>query len=469
MKDAHKTKEQLINELAKLRQRVVELEASESKPNVMGKALRESEENFRALAENAADGIFILTSQGAHVYVNRRAGEIAGYSVDELLHMSMQDLMHPDELNGIMEIFRKRFTGEPAPTQHDTVIIRKDGQSIPVELSRARTIWHGQPADILSIHDITERKRTGEALQRAHDELERRVGERTAELARTNEQLKLELAEHKRAQEALRTSQEYASNVIDSSVDMIIAVDTDRYIVEFNQAAEETFGYRRDEVIGTPVGILYANPQEGRTVHNTTVVQGQCVQEILNRRKNGEVFPSLLSASLLRDAHGELVGVMGVSRDITEQKQAREALRESEEKYRTILESIEDGYYEVDIAGNFTFFNDSMCRILGYPKDELMGMNNREYSDKEAAKKVYQVFNKVYSTGNPAKGSGWEILRKDGTKRHIETSVSLIKDSKGHGIGFRGIVRDVTVRKRAEEEIRKLSSAVDQSIDGIAI
>jgi PAS domain S-box-containing protein len=158
-----------------------------------------------------------------------------------------------------------------------------------------------------------------------------------------------------------------------------------------------------------------------------------------------------------------------VSRDITEQKQAQEALRESEEKYRTILESIEDGYYEVDIAGNFTFFNDSMCRILGYPKDELMGMNNREYSDKEAAKKVYQVFNKVYSTGKPAKGSGWEILRKDGTKRHIETSVSLIKDSEGHGIGFRGIVRDVTVRKRAEEEIRKLSSAVDQSIDGIAI
>jgi len=151
MKDAHKTKEQLINELAKLRQRVVELEASESKSNVMGKALRESEENFRALAENAADGIFILTSQGAHVYVNRRAAEIAGYSVDELLHMSMQDLMHPDELNGIMEIFRKRFTGEPAPTQHDTVIIRKDGQSIPVELSRARTIWHGQPADIVSI------------------------------------------------------------------------------------------------------------------------------------------------------------------------------------------------------------------------------------------------------------------------------------------------------------------------------
>jgi len=469
MKDAHKTKEQLINELAKLRQRVVELEASESEPNGMGKGLRESEENFRALAENAADGIFILTSQGAHVYVNRRAAEIAGYSVEELLHMSMQDLMHPDELNGIMEIFRKRFTGERAPTQHDTVIIRKDGQSIPAELSRARTIWHGQPADIVSIHDITERKRTGEALQRAHDELERRVGERTAELARTNEQLKLELAERKRAQEALRTSQEYASNVIDSSVDMIIAVDTDRYIVEFNQAAEETFGYPRDEVIGTPVDILYANPQEGRTVHNKTVVQGQCVQEILNRRKNSEVFPSLLSASLLRDAHGELVGVMGVSRDITEQKQAQEALRESEEKYRTILESIEDGYYEVDIAGNFTFFNDSMCRILGYPKDELMGMNNREYSDKEAAKKVYQVFNKVYTTGNPAKGSGWEILRKDGTKRHIETSVSLIKDSEGHGIGFRGIVRDVTVRKRAEEEIRKLSSAVDQSIDGIAI
>ena len=77
------------------------------------------------------------------------------------------------------------------------------------------------------------------------------------------------------------------------------------------------------------------------------------------------------------------------------------ALRQSEEKYRTILESIQEGYFEVDLAGNFTFFNDSMCRITGYSKEELMGMNNRQFTDKETAKKVFQAFNKVYNTGEP--------------------------------------------------------------------
>ena len=114
-------------------------------------------------------------------------------------------------------------------------------------------------------------------------------------------------------------------------------------------------------------------------------------------------------------------------------------LIQSEEKYRTILGSIEDGYFEVDLAGNFTFFNDPICEILGYPRDELMGMNNRRYTDKDNAKKLYLTFNKVYATGRSTKEFDWQIIRKDGTSRHVDASVSLIKDSKDHPIGFRGI------------------------------
>jgi diguanylate cyclase (GGDEF)-like protein/PAS domain S-box-containing protein len=134
------------------------------------------------------------------------------------------------------------------------------------------------------------------------------------------------------------------------------------------------------------------------------------------------------------------------------------ALRQSEEKYRTILESIQDGYFEIDLTGKYTFFNDSMCRIHGYSKEELMGMNNRQHTDKENAKKVFQTFNNVYNTGVPAEGFDWQIIRKDGTKRYIETSVSPKKDSSGKPTGFRGIIRDITERKRAEERIQYLAT-----------
>ena len=148
---------------------------------------------------------------------------------------------------------------------------------------------------------------------------------------------------------------------------------------------------------------------------------------------------------------------------LEERKEAEEALRESEEKYRTILESIEDGYFEVDIAGNFTFFNDSLCKIFGYSKDELMGMNNRQYTDEENAKELYQTFNTVYTTGKPDKGYDWEIIRKDGSKRYVEASVSLRKDSEGQPIGFRGIARDVSERRQAEEEKARLEVQLQQA------
>jgi len=133
---------------------------------------------------------------------------------------------------------------------------------------------------------------------------------------------------------------------------------------------------------------------------------------------------------------------------------AEKALRESEEKYRTILHSLEEGYFEVDLKGNLTFFNDAFVRWSSYSKEELMGMNNRQYMDEETAKKVYQVFNKVYSTGEPANAFDWEMIKKDGTKGWIETSVSLIRDSSGQSIGFRGIGRDANQRKRMEEQAK---------------
>jgi len=151
-----------------------------------------------------------------------------------------------------------------------------------------------------------------------------------------------------------------------------------------------------------------------------------------------------------------------------EREHAEGALRESEEKYQTILPNIEDGYYEVDLAGNMTFFNDAMCRILRYSGDELKGMNYRQYMSEDTARKVYQTFNEVHRMGKPTKGFDWELIRKDGEKRFLETSVSLIRDAKGVPVGFRGIARDITQRRKIIEELETLNQAKEKILSHLS-
>lgn len=139
-------------------------------------------------------------------------------------------------------------------------------------------------------------------------------------------------------------------------------------------------------------------------------------------------------------------------------KRAEKALDESEEKYRAILETMEEGYFEVDLAGNVTFINESGCKIVGYPREEFLGMNNRIYTIPETAEKMYRIFNGVYTTGQPAKVLDYEIITKDKKTKVLEISCSLRRDRAGEPIGFRGVARDVTERKFAEEALRESES-----------
>ena len=129
---------------------------------------------------------------------------------------------------------------------------------------------------------------------------------------------------------------------------------------------------------------------------------------------------------------------------------AEEALKQSEQKYRTIIESIEDGYYEADTTGTLTFCNDALGRILGYAKDELLGKNNRQFLDEENAKKMHSVFQMVYETGQSDRIFDLQFERKDNTVRYMEVSVALVKNSAQQPIGFRGIAVDITERREAE-------------------
>jgi PAS domain S-box-containing protein len=140
----------------------------------------------------------------------------------------------------------------------------------------------------------------------------------------------------------------------------------------------------------------------------------------------------------------------------------KEAIRKSREKYSGIFESIEEGYFETDLAGNFTFYNGATSRILGRLKSELPGMNIRNYTSRETAQKLFMTFKEVYRTGKPCRAIEFEIIRKDREKRFIEMSVSLVQDAEGKPQGFRGIGRDATVRRLAENERKRLEDKLQQ-------
>jgi len=147
--------------------------------------------------------------------------------------------------------------------------------------------------------------------------------------------------------------------------------------------------------------------------------------------------------------------VLILHEDITENEKTKKALRINKEKYENILENMEDGYYEVNCQGVFVACNKALCKILGYDKDEIMGMKTNRILDKPNLERMGQFSKKVVATGKPEKLMDWEIMRGDGTRRWVEGSLNAAKNSIGAAASFRGMIHDVTERKRAESELQK--------------
>jgi len=150
-----------------------------------------------------------------------------------------------------------------------------------------------------------------------------------------------------------------------------------------------------------------------------------------------------------------------------ERIKARCALRESEEKYRTLLDEMDEAYYEIDEKGNYTFFNDALCRMFGYSRQELMGMNYKVYTRPEDIKKHVSIFSSVYLTGIPVKRISLVFVRKDGKHVYVEESILPVRDNEGKIVGLRGLVHDITDRVEHEEKLRSRALLLDSAYDSI--
>jgi len=396
--------------------------------------LRKSEEKYRAILENIEDGYFEVDLEGNIIFLNDAMARIAGLPHDELMGMNNQDYATPETAKEMFRVFHEIYeTGKPGILK-DYEVVRKDGVKKTLELSASlMRDGDGTPTGFRGIaRDVTERKKW---------------------------------------EAVLRESEEKYRSVLENIQEGYFEVDLAGKLTFFNDILCTFSGYSSDELLNMN-SREYVTPESMETIlkifgeiYRTGKPSDVVDYDIIT--KSGRILSAEMSASLIRDKAGKPIGFRAVARDVTERRRKDKELRQSEEKYRSILESIEEGYYEVDLAGNFTFLNDPICRIFGYSNDEMLTMNNQDLMDKENAKRVFNTFRKVYETGEPAKGFDWEFTRKDKTKGFLAASSSLILDGEGKPIGFRGLVRDVTERKEAEERLRKSEERYRTILDNI--
>ena len=394
----------------------------------MEEALRQSEERYRTVIEDIEEGYYEVDLQGNFTFASDSICATLGYPREELIGMSYKNYVPNEQFDYVYNIFKKVYeTGKPIKS-YSLINIRKNGERIHVEDSVAfLSDKNGKIIGFKGItHDITQRKIMEEILQKSED---------------------------------------YFREITENSSDVIIITESNGNIKYCSRSVERCLGYKPEELTGkNAFNFIYADdlPRAANDYSKAIQTKDTAIpNEFRVVHKDGSVrlFEGL-GKNLLDNP--SVAGFIMNIRDVTERKHleiqkeaAQKSLRESEEKYRTILEKMEEGLFELDLKGNITFVNDAECRKLGYSREELTGMNYRQFQDENTAKKTRQIFSEVYKKEEPIQLLDVEIIRKNGSKAFNEISVSLLKDKQGKATGFRGISRDVTVRRQMEEMIRQ--------------
>jgi len=302
--------------------------------------------------------------------------------------------------------------------------------------------------------------------------------------------------------EDIRAGEEKYRGIFENIQDVYYEVTFDGRILEISPSIQNVSDFTRDDLIGAPLKRIYQNPDDREKLLERIKSTGKVSDyEISMVGKAGAIEICSVNASLTRSQDGRPERIVGSLRVITDRKKAdlelhryqeqlEELVRErtidlmqtnqqlrsqitvreekekellkSEEKYRSIIENMENGYYEVDMDGNLTFFNEPLAEILGYSSDQLRGLNYSRYMDPETAEAVRKRFDAMRRTGKSEKLARYSIMRPDGGRRTLDASAALITDNTGRSIGFRGVVLDVTDRLNAELEKKKLEDRLQQ-------
>jgi PAS domain S-box-containing protein len=260
----------------------------------------------------------------------------------------------------------------------------------------------------------------------------------------------------------LKENERRFATIFDSAPIGIAMADPEGYFLQVNRSFQNILGYNHSEITKlTFVDLTHPEDREKTTRLSKRVRDGEINAYRTEKRyirKDGQSVLMIVQATAIRDHGGNIKYWLGLMEDITERKKTEKAIRESEEKYRNILEGMEEGYFEIDLEGNPAFFNHAMSKILGYNAEALLAGNYRDYTNHQTAEKLTKIFSKVYKTGRSARVLNCEVITKDGTKKILYLSASLLRDADQKPIGFRGIVQDVTDQLIAEKQREQLAN-----------
>ena len=362
---------------------------------------------------------------------------------------------------------------------------------IPIAQQRLKKLNQGEVIPFFECHFLTEKKTwvdvevkafplpemgTGDVLiivRKSHkDNLLELEMERNKMLEETNKILQEEVINRLAYQTELVKNQQFTQNIIQSSMDIIVASDSQGRVTEFNTAAQKAFGYTREEVIGRETLMLYASPEEKKRVDKGLRTWGFFSDEIINRRKNGQMFICFLNLSEMLNQDGVFIGRVGVSRDVTEQKRQQDKLKKSEEQYREIFENTSDLIYCATEDGHFEYVNQSWLRILGYNPADVAEVGIRDIIHPQYLEKYLNALSSAITERTPSFSIEVPMVKKDNKLVIVKGSINIRREANAPR-RYIGTFRDISQEKLAEEKVKlseeRYRNVYNQDFLGICI